>query len=244
MMNTQQIFQIATLGEQPEPIIYLLKAYPNTKKIFLICSDKSVDYSEPIEKTCDILDIDVDKRIIQPQKISNIIKEIIIIAKECGYSPPVFYGIRSKKPHKIIKEAKAKKRENANIFINITGGTKVMSSAALYSAYLIGAKAFYVWKNDDNGDMEIINLPTLNLSIENFLSPVRLKILGVLYEKQKVKSSEEIRKDTEIQKSTISHIIRELEKINLVKTTGGRSKYLQTEITEEGRLIYEIYGKR
>ena len=108
----------------------------------------------------------------------------------------------------IIKFVK-KEKTDSEIFINITGGTNLMSSAALTAAQLLGVNAYYVLKSNNNKG-SIINVPILKITLKDAL--------------------------TAKQRHVFKTIQREIKKKGLIKKekNGKKKSQVSISITEKG----------
>lgn len=70
-------------------------------------------------------------------------------------------------------QEEVRKADNDNILFNVTGGTKVLTAAAILTCILEGVRAIYV--HDDTGDE--VRLPLLTAPYENLLTDAQRQVL-------------------------------------------------------------------
>jgi len=111
-----------------------------------------------------------------------------------------------------------RERSDGDVFVVISGGTKIQSIAASYAAFISGCRVFYVQEMRDGS--EIVELP---LSFSNFdeLSKARKEVLRVLEDGD---DSASISRKLGISKKTASQYLRELREYGLVEVIDGRVK--------------------
>jgi len=128
---------VATLGHDMKtdtankgPIIEAIQKYPSIAKLYLLCSHES-DVAETKKDLAIFRTLVIEGRKIYPFDFSDIIGTIVE-----------------------INRMERRLNPDARFFINVTGGTKVMSCAALVGANYIGATAYYV-KGEDGQSIEL-----------------------------------------------------------------------------------------
>lgn len=136
---------IATVGTTKEPIVDGIRCYPTRPdKVYLICTNGSKRVALEIQKILSqsLPDLEVE---ITPEVDEYSLEEILdalmsVVRKERGNS----------------------------IYINITGGTKVMAGAALMCAYLAGTYAYYLPDGSGKPKERIYSLPIPSFQLKDF----------------------------------------------------------------------------
>ena len=130
---------IATVGKTPGSIIEGIRAYP-IDKLYLLYNEGSVEEAKEIKQSADNLKLECNLLEIDPFDIEDIFVQILLIER---------------------------RNFPSNIFINITGGTKIMSNAAFIAGYLMGARIYYI-RIDSGGESlqdRVIELPVPKVSM-------------------------------------------------------------------------------
>ena len=124
------------------PVIETFQNYQNISRLYLLCSHekaiREISNELKLFRRLEVVGIEID-----PFNFTDIIGKIIEI-----------HG----------KERKIEPK--ANFYVNVTGGTKVMSCAALVGANYIGAIAYYV-REDDEKSIELTppKIPPQDLTV-------------------------------------------------------------------------------
>jgi len=124
------------------PVIETFQNYQNISRLYLLCSHekaiREISNELKLFRRLEVVGIEID-----PFDFTDIIGKIIEI-----------HG----------KERKIEPK--ANFYVNVTGGTKVMSCAALVGANYIGAIAYYV-REDDETSIELTppKIPPQDLTV-------------------------------------------------------------------------------
>lgn len=147
------------------------------------------------------------------------------------------------------------KREEGNeIFVNISSGSHVATSAAIFAASLTGCKAYYVhpksyddiFKREEKfisyGGKSIVEIPLLPISQ---ISDIELKILRKVEEFKRISISELAIKARDIfdrpTRSKFNYYINKLVENNFLRSEKiGKRIYVET--TESGRMIIEAFS--
>ena len=128
-----------------------------------------------------------------------------------------------------------------SIFVNITGGTNLMSSAALTAAQFIGASAYYVIKNTDENT--IINVPIIKISLRDTLTPKQQLIFKNIQEEitrsGKIKNISEFAEKYGSYKQKVLFHLANLEKMNIINIDRSKREHSLT-LTETGRLVGKL----
>lgn len=220
-MNSQEeassIIHIATVGMTPAPIIDGFRTHEGIDLQILLHSPKSAENARKISEK---LETFAGHKICQMIEIDEfdmlgIIKAILDIWKE---------------------------HPRSSIFINISGGTKIMAPSALVACFMIGGKAYYMKEDPSNKlpvSKRLIDIPVPKVPLEN-VSPKHRKIIkyvmsrgGVL---ESTRSLADLLDDTP---QLISHHLKSLKNEGLIdlESDGRRKKVI---LTDEGKLFASI----
>ncbi len=138
-----------------------------------------------------------------------------------------------------------KNHRKDNITVNITGGTKIMVSAALIGAYVIGAEILYVKEakeKDVTLEERIIWLPTPKIPIEELGESHRklLLILDKQPNKELKRATTYLSQELRLKKPTISAHINFLRENKLIEyKRSGRDVIIK--LTASGELLAKFY---
>lgn len=203
----------ATLGWEPKSVIPSLKIRDNVEKLIVYHSpDKKGEYAyEKLWGYCSSI-----KLPLTPVKLRDQF-DLIKTAKE------------------IRKELR--KYAGKEIIFNITGGTKVMSSAALLACILEAVPAVYC--NENTGKEEA--LPLLQIRYKDFLTKPQKNILMIIKQLGGECNAVDIAKETGLRKATVSHHIKQLEEMGLVvvETSKKDSRKKSVKLLESVELLLE-----
>jgi hypothetical protein len=140
---------IATVGEDTETVLVGMKSVP-THGIALIClhehKDSVNDFALDLEKT---LKINVDVHVVEGRIVESVLEKVAIILNE-------------------------HKNEFDDVVLNVAGGEKVLTCAAVSAAFFNGLKAFHL--KDDTPVM----LPVMKVSYSNMISKAKMAILNAI----------------------------------------------------------------
>lgn len=147
-----------------------------------------------------------------------------------------------------------RKEEGSEIFVNISSGSHVATSAAIFAASLTGCKAYYVhpkcydeiFKKDDRfisyGGRSIVEIPLLPISQ---ISQQELKILKKVKEFKRISISELAIKAKDIfdkpTRSKFNYYINKLVDNNFLRSE-KIGKRIYVEITKSGEMIVEAFS--
>ena len=203
----------ATLGWEPKSVIPSLKIRDNVEKLIVYYSPDKKG-----ESACE---------------------------KLWGYCSSIKLPLKSVKLENqfdLIKTAKEirkdlRKYSGKDIVFNITGGTKVMSSAALLACILEAVPAVYC--NEKTGKEE--TLPLLQIRYKDFLTKPQKNILTVIKQLGGECNAVDIAKETGLRKATVSHHIKQLEDMGLVvvETSKKDSRKKSVKRLESVELLLE-----
>ena len=140
----------------------------------------------------------------------------------------------------IIEIVQARKRKETDILINITGGTNLMSAAAVTGAMLTGAGAYYVNRDPEREQFHasIIDLPLIMDSVKLLGNERRKKILHLLAGVDE-RTNDELASTLMLGKKSVSKLIMELEGKGLVRSR-KEGKHRKNSITDEGRIAASL----
>jgi len=207
---------IATVGTTKEPIIDGVLYYPTRpEKVYLIHTRGSHHVAEEIReslrKSLPELDVGFGSE-VDGYSLEDVIESILILIK--------------------------KERHN-QVFINITGGTKVMASAALASAYFAGVNAYYIAEGDGKPAERIKDLPIPELQLKDLLKEKDRRILTELLKqegREEKYNMTRISNELGERPKSLSYHMNELERRGLVrKNRSGRITI--PELTHTGKLL-------
>jgi CRISPR/Cas system-associated protein Csm6 len=211
-MNTH----IVTVGKTIGHVLTSLKQF-NVDKVILISSLECKEQVDEIVRRVVIFNIETEIKNIKPFERDSY-KEIVNFIIE--------YSI---------------KHPREKYFINVTGGTNLMSAAAQTAAHFIGASAYYVLKNDT--DDKIIEVPVIKFSLHNALTKTQkiiFKALSVEIKKHgEVRNMSKFAASNRTYKQRILHHINELEKLNLIKIDRSKREHRIT-FTTTGELLNKM----
>lgn len=207
---------ICTLGKT---IGHVLSSFTHYKidRLVIISSPECKDSVEDLKHKIEVFGIDVDLYAIDP------------------FCKDSYYQIVDFIVDYYLKFPKEQ------FYINITGGTNLMSSAALTSAHFIGANTYYVLK--DNRRDNIIEVPLLKFSINDALTEKQKIILRILhkeiYKKGEISNISEFASKEGTYKQRLMHYIYELEKLNIINVDRSKREY-KIKFTPTGALLYKL----
>jgi len=130
-------------GDPKAPVIAGVQLYGNCSKLYLVGSDRGA-FNEVRE---------IYKPIGRP--------EIAPLVRIDAYD----FNDIMKNIIRIFREETSKNKELL-FFVNVTGGTKVMTAGALVAAHYIGATPYYIKKDNVKVEMPIPKIPPRSLSEE------------------------------------------------------------------------------
>ena len=140
---------IATVGDDTDTVLVGMKNVP-THRLALIClhehKDSVNDFALDLEKT---LKIDVDVHVVDGRIVESVLEKVAIILNE----------------HKNNYE---------DVVLNVAGGEKVLTCAAVSAAFFNGLKAFHL-KNEIP-----MMLPVMKVKYSNMISKAKMAILKAI----------------------------------------------------------------
>ena len=140
----------------------------------------------------------------------------------------------------IIDIAKSmRQRKDAKLWVNITGGTNLMSAAAATGAMLTESKAYYVSRDPQTNITRIIEIPFLVKSFNILVNEKRKRIMQEIANKGQA-FNDELVQALAINKKSISKHLKYLEANELIirKKDG---KHVINSITDSGKITMMLY---
>lgn len=208
---------IATLGKEIGHVMSSFKEF-KIDKLIIITSKEFENKADEVKEKIGYFNIEAEIKIIDP------------FTKE-SYSSII---------ETIIKEVKQNKEEN-EIFINITGGTNLMSSAALTAAQYLGANAYYVIKGTKRD--QFIKVPILKISLKDSLSLKQRKIFEMMYrESQKtgfIKNLNKFAEASGLYKQKLQFYLDQFQKLSLIEIDKSEREHT-LKITPTGKIIKQL----
>lgn len=202
----------ATLGFTHHAVMPSLRWAKDLKKVVLFHSKnaKSKDAKEKIREGCEALGVEFEPYEVKDEyALTSLVEEM------------------SEELSKISKE-----HRNEEIIFNITGGTKMLASAALILCIMKGIKAIYIRETDG----EILEVPLLRMKYSDMLTPAEKRTLSGIAKICEEKGSDEIKLSSVYEKRmrsapVISSHVKRLEELGLVETfvkeNNKREKWLK-----------------
>lgn len=156
---------------------------------------------------------------------------------------------------KIIKTIKKETEDGNEVLVNISSGSHVASSAAIFAASLCKCKAYYViakkyddvLKNEDRyisyGGKAVVDVPLLPIS---YMSGVEIELLKIIQKEGGISVSDLAGKArslfTRPTRSKFNYYVRKLEDSGFLETkiSSGR---MYVKVTDSGRMIIEAFEK-
>ena len=215
---------IATVGRSKEPILLGVRAFAVDKLILLHSDDKETrNHSQEICKELDALQISCEKREVNAYSLDDVVY--------------------------VISEIQDKHRSDI-ISINLTGGTKVMSAAALLAGFILGVDVYYLLnEREERHRGKTIKELTLELPVPktNFKELEDTQRAILIYISNRGGSLK--RANTELQealgstKQNISYHLKQLNKKELIAIEiEGRTK--NVELTRTGKLFAKVLSTK
>ena len=140
---------IATVGDDTDTVLVGMKNVP-THRLALIClhehKDSVNDFALDLEKT---LKIDVDVHVVDGRIVESVLEKVAIILNE-------------------------HKNDFEDVVLNVAGGEKVLTCAAVSAAFFNGLKAFHL-KNEIP-----MMLPVMKVKYSNMISKAKMAILKAI----------------------------------------------------------------
>jgi CRISPR locus-related DNA-binding protein len=211
------VIHIATVGMTPGPVVDGFRAHQGIDLQILLHSPKSAENARRIAEK---LEAFAGRRICQMVEIDEfdmlgIIRTILEIWKQ---------------------------HPRGSIFVNISGGTKIMAPSALVACFMIGGKAYYM-KEDPSERLpvskRVIEIPVPKVPLQD-VTPKHRKIIKYLMSKGGRLDSASVLGDfLDDTPQLISHHLKVLRNEGLIELqSDGRKK--RVILTYEGKLFASI----
>ncbi len=197
---------VATVGGTAEPILISARKIGFDKVILIsgkptkVMEGKTnpIEVAEVIKKKLEDFGADVEIRVVDPFNFEEC----------CIQTLNILESLKSL----------------GDVYVNITGGTKVQSIAVSCASFIAGCKVIYI------KDAELVEIP-YNLAQFDRLSKVKKEVIRVLEDGD---SSSEISRKLGISRKTASQYLRELKEYGLLDVSNGKVK--RYKLTFLGRL--------
>ncbi len=153
----------------------------------------------------------------------------------------------------ILKTIKEEQARGNLVYLNISSGSHILTSAAIFAASLTRAKAYYVipekydevFKKEERfisyGGREVVDVPLLPIS---YLLKVELKLLKIIAASNSISITELVEKARPFFKSTnrskINYYLKKLADIGFLKTKFQSGKIF-AEITDSGKMVVSAF---
>ena len=238
--NADEFYPIISEGFQPgtgenDSFMKIRKKIEEVEKI----SGKKVVIPEPTE---------LKDAVINPFKMGSyekIVDSIIKIINKRNDDHDILNAEIERRKNTGIETDKEK--EELEFYINVTGGTNLMSAAAFSAAVLTKSNAYYVLKRDKEKDWEggIIDLPVHSFNMKP-LEPRQKKILAILKENdgsndKKIFGKIKMKDKRNLTLKMIRYSLEKLERQGYVeRIQDGRSK--KNKLTYWGNMKIKILG--
>ena len=209
---------IILVGDTKEPLLAGFNQYNSIDKIYFIHTEKSKSVANEIEKELKPLAIkNVHYRKVLPYDMNSVVNIITEIARN----------------------------ESSNkLFINITGGTKLMSGAATAASFFVGAQAYYVIHQDSlppnsSANDRLVELPVPNIPYHQSLTGIQLDILKIINKRGEKVPNTMLKNELNLSPQTLSYNIKELQrkKLIILEEYELDSRKKHTSITNAGKLV-------
>jgi len=217
----------ATLGFTPQAIIPSLKWVQDIEKVMVFHSadERSVSALEGVRAACSAIAVEFGCYMIEDvHSLLSTLEEL----------------------NRFVEDYKPE-----NIVFNITGGTKMLASAALFLCVLRGIRTIYV--NEDNG--RVTEVPILRIDYSELLTQRERETLDAIirmWEKEKETGEEDssiplsrVYKELGYGKSVVASYLDRLERKGLIEKfedeENGRRKKLRLK---EGAIFYSYQRRR
>ncbi len=203
--------QIATVGEDVERTKSGIKNFP-VQKLVLIAYQKHAEICRKLKmELSSVLGLEVETYLISNEDVPH--EEMLAIIDEI-----------------------LDKNKDFDIAINVGGGDKFLTCAAVASAFVNGLKAFHC-----RSDSNCVMLPVLKLGYTRLISEAKVKILQAIEDSGEVKNLRELAKSSGYGVPLLSYHINSgpgnLCELGLVETEKGNRGGTSVKITPLGRLI-------
>jgi len=203
--------QIATVGEDVERSISGVKNFP-AHKVVLIAYQRDAEVCRKLKmELSSVLKIEVHTYFIENEDVPH--EEMFAIVDEI-----------------------LSKNKDFDVIVNVGGGDKFLTCAAVASAFVNGLKAFHC-----RSDSNVAMLPVLRLGYTRLISEAKVKILQAIEELGEVKNLRALATSSGYGVPLLSYHINSgpgnLATLGLVETERGERGGTSVKITMLGRMI-------
>lgn len=204
---------IATVGDDTDTVLVGMKNVP-THRLALICLHEHKDsvnaFALDLEKT---LKIDVDVHVVDGRIVESVLEKVAIILNE-------------------------HKNDFEDVVLNVAGGEKVLTCAAVSAAFFNGLKAFHL-KNEIP-----MMLPVMKVKYSNMISKAKMAILMAIQDAGgKIKSLGQLSDLSGYGRPLLSYHVwgddesRGLVELGLVEAERKRQGRLEANLTVLGKAM-------
>lgn len=136
---------------------------------------------------------------------------------------------------------------DAELLVNITGGTNVMASSALVACYIVGARAFYMREEPPTSSASlrdtVIDLPIPRVAIDDLSAEQRRVLRSIRNKGGELRpANSRIAQELGVSFQDASYHLKRLTRFGLIEvTTDGREKVAR--LTPEGLLYAELVAR-
>lgn len=183
---------IATVGKSIGPIIEGIRAYP-IDELYLLYNEGSHKEALEIRKSAEDWKLKCNMVEVKLFDIEDIFVKILLIQR---------------------------RNINSKIFINVTGGTKIMSNAAFIAGYLIGANIYYIREAQEDESLQdcVIELPVPKIQMEDIDENQKRILSHLLNNDGRISTgTTELSKTLLLTPQLVSYHLNRLENANLIK---------------------------
>lgn len=191
MFKIMPNLHIATVGKTIGPITDGIRAYP-IDELYLLYNEGSVEEAKKIRNTAENWKLKCHMVEINQFDIEDIFVKILLIYR---------------------------RNKRSRIFINVTGGTKIMSNAAFIAGYLLGANVYYIREAQENESLQdcVIELPVPKIQLEDIDENQKRILSHLLVNKGMISTgTSELSKKLLLKPQLISYHLNRLEAANLI----------------------------
>ncbi|MBD3193186.1 MAG: ArsR family transcriptional regulator [Candidatus Heimdallarchaeota archaeon] len=214
---------IATIGYSKEPVLFSIRTY-SVDKLFLLHTTNKESMRNTNEIIAQVKEYGIfcDSKKIDPFNLEEIVLTIMKICNE---------------------------NRNDKVSINITGGTKIMASAALLTGFILGLKVYYFLDDrlEENKGKSInellVELPIPQVSFKDLESTQREIIVFLLKNNGSLnRANFEIYEGLNLSKQNTSYHLKQLANKGLIELElDGRTK--KASLTNSGLLFARILSR-
>ena len=217
----------ATLGFTPGAVNPVIAWAKGIKKVVVFHSKnkRSIQAKDEIERVCEDVGVDFEPYQVKDEySLVSLVKEIKDVMDR----------------YKSINEYK-----DEEIIFNITGGTKMISSAGLLVCVLKGIKAVYVRETDN----QVLEVPLPRLKYTELLSDTEKELLSLISKKCKDDYKCELceiyeeklgKKRKKAAPSVIAYYLGKLEEKGLIERVAMDKKRKLVKLKESATLLIDI----